>query len=206
MNSHTGGLNPNKYILLWPFPIPDVIQILFTTIFIDTNQLIKYICKYLTRTDTLNLIIPLNALGCLFNDQIDKFPQVIRIDVRVQSCFHLPYDNITCWTIKDLLKLWDRFVAEERLFYAHSTNEQIKTAINDMIETYIEMERSRIVSPRVQIARQLSNKILHGFSAKNLNEFQLSHLCSCCKLIYRAPYELHCGHRQCAVCANVQKR
>ena len=47
----------------------------------------------------------------------------------------------------------------------------------------------------------LSSK--HGFLIKNINQMNQCYVCQSCRLIFREPCQLLCGHRQCQTCLSV---
>jgi hypothetical protein len=46
----------------------------------------------------------------------------------------------------------------------------------------------------------------HGFVIKNIDEIDQRFICQSCKLVFREPYQLVCGHRKCQSCINVQNK
>jgi hypothetical protein len=59
MDSKTAESRANKRLLIWRWPILPEVQVLFTMVFMNTAELVKYITEVLNETDTFHLVIPL---------------------------------------------------------------------------------------------------------------------------------------------------
>jgi hypothetical protein len=90
MATCSNAIHVTKRLLVWAMPIPDPVAVLFAMVFVNLYELVKYITKDITKTDTFHLIIPLDCLEDLLNDPVYKFPQVRRIDV-----YHDDMDDLT---------------------------------------------------------------------------------------------------------------
>jgi len=203
MTTSTGELHLNKYLLVWSrsTSIPDEVRALFTMVFMNIYGLVNYVSKVLTKTDTFHLIIPLNCLGVLLKDPVYQFPQVIRIDVicdstsdlkRVEPWFAFGFEKIKFCTITDLLT-------------SDSIDRNTKNAIISLMESDILAKKSDISIRRSQIRKQSASTSLYGFPVKNMVDFTPCFLCRSCELVQQL-YKLECGHQQCKICVNTQKK
>ena len=215
MTSHTGELNSKKYILAWPFRVPAVIRALFTLVFLDAFHLIEYMRRYMTETDGYYLIIHQDILDHLSIDQINTNAQIIRIDVicdnefeqaRAQRCFSSKCNKIQFWMLHNLSELYDQFLDEQELSYSNFMYDQIQAGIRVIVQTWCPLKQLYICSQRSQIAQRLPSTVLHGYSVGNFNEFDSSHICPSCRLIYSSHDQLRCRHNRCRVCIKVQQR
>jgi hypothetical protein len=215
MPADTGEAPENKDLLVWPMPITNEVRGLFTMVFAEVFGLINYICQFLTKTNSFNLIIPLNCLGQLIKDRIHQFPQVVRIDVicdsirdlkQIKPWFAFGFEKIKFYTIDNVSSLWDIALHRRALITSSSINEVIKNAIISMIQARISAKRSDISSHRFQIVKQFVNTILHSFPVKNINNFASCYICPSCKFVYGRACRLECEHQQCAVCVQIQKK
>lgn len=215
MTSRTGELNSKKYLLAWPFPVPIVIQTLFTMVFLNAFHLTEYMHRYLTGTNEYYLIIYQDVLDYLSIDQINANAQIIRIHVicddgsektRAQRYFCSKCNKIQFWMLDNLSELYDQFVNEQELCYSNSMYNQIQVGIYLIVQTWCTSKKQYISSQRSQIAQRLPNTVLHGYSVDNLNQFHPSHICPSCQLIYSSDDQLRCRHGRCRVCIKVQQR
>jgi hypothetical protein len=204
MATSTGELDVNKYLLVWSWStfIPGEVRALFTMVFMNIRELTNYVSKVLTKTDTFHLIIPLNCLGDLLKDPVYQFQQVIDIYVicdsisdlkRIEPLFVSGFEKIKLCTITDLLT-------------SNSIDENTKNVITSLIESHILAKQPDISIHRSQIRKQSTSTSLYGFPVKNMVDFASCFLCSSCKLVYPELYKLECGHQQCKICVNTQKR
>ena len=81
MAATTNRIYIKSHLLVWARPIPNRIKDLFTMVFSNLPELIKYVSEHIAQTDEFHLIIPLVCLKFLLNDPIYQFPQVQHIDV-----------------------------------------------------------------------------------------------------------------------------
>jgi len=215
MATSTGELNPNKLLLVRPTPIPDNVRAAFTMVFINIFGLINYVYEVLPKTDTFHLIIPLDCFEVLLNDAIYNFRQMVRIDIicdstrdlkRMKHRFGSGCEKLQFYTLNSLLKsLWKPDI-DRALVSSDSIDENAISNIISFIEDRISAKRSNIFIRRCQILKQFSSKSLYGLPAKIINALDPDIRCPSCELVYQQPWKLECGHRQCEVCVNIQKR
>lgn len=204
MISTTGDLHIERRLLVWSMPIRNEVHALFTMIFLDVFQLIDYICKVLTNTDTFHLIVPLNCFENLFKNSAYLFPQVVHIDV-------------ICDGISDVRRARHRYSGCEKvqfhmiydllgIFGEVELHESMKDSIISLIEDRIAAKQSDTSIRRSQILTQFACTSLYGFPVKNNLDFAPCFICPCCELVYRQVYQLECKHHHCQVCINIQKK
>lgn len=215
MPCHTGELNSKKYLLASPFPVPAVIQTVFTMVFFDAFHLIEYMHRHMTETTGYYLIIHQDVFDYLLIDQINANDKIIRIYVicddmseqeGTQRCLSSKCNKIQLWTLDNLPKLFDRFVNEQALCYSDLMYNRIQAGIHVIIQTWCICKQMYISNQRVQIAQRLPSIVVHGYSVDNSDQFDWSDICPSCHLIYNPNDQLRCRHRTCRVCFQVQKR
>jgi hypothetical protein len=212
MATCSSGIDITKVLLLWPMPIADRVAVLFTMVFVNLPQMIKYISEDITKTDTFHLIIPLDCLEDLMNDPVYKFPQVRRIDIyydetddlaEIQHRFNLKCGRLQFGSVHDLPRRLESIEFDNALVSSDQIDRNTIYAIISSIKDRITAKRS-ITS--VRRLKEFTPNFIHGFPAKNINEMDPCFICPSCKLIFQQPYQLECRHRKCKVCVNVQKR
>jgi hypothetical protein len=212
MDIKTAESRANKRLLIWPWPILPEVQVLFTMVFMNIVELVKYITEVLSETDTFHLVIQLGCFNDLKDDLIYRFPQVTRIHVICNTVrnvkwakrrFPSEHEKLQFCTIYDLLRSWKRAEVDRALGSSNSIDQRTIDAIISSIEASVTAKRSDIFTRRSQIiVRELASTKLYGFPAKNISDFNP---CSSCKLFYGQVCLLKCEHKQCEVCVNIQK-
>jgi hypothetical protein len=207
----------NKRLLLWPTvaTVPDEIRALFTMIFTDIFDLIKYIYKVLAKTDTFHLIVPFDCLQVLLNDAMCKFPQVVLIDVVYENaselgqmtfCYEAGLEKLKLCLIKNLSKIWDQVILVERLVISEEMDRSIKKAINSMIAARIASKALALQACHSRIRKRCSFTSLHGFPVQNSLASISDYTCPSCQLLYVQPYQLECGHQLCQACVHTKQK
>jgi hypothetical protein len=212
MATCSSGIDITKVLLLWPMPIADRVAGLFTMVFVNLPQMIKYISEDITKTDTFHLIIPLDCLEDLMNDPVYKFPQVRRIDIYYDETDDLAETqrrvNLNCGRLHfcsahDLPRRLERIEFNNALVSSDPIDRNTIYAIISSIKDRITAKRSITLVNRL---KQFTPTFIHGFPVKNINKIDPCFICPSCKLLFQQPYQLECRHRKCKVCLNIQKR
>ena len=173
----------NKLLLVWSTFIPEEARASFTMIFTCINDLIDYITKDLTKTDTYHLIIPFHLLQQLLNDPIYRFPQVRHIDViyvglndrkNIQRNFKDKHEKLQFWSMREVLQ---RLESTELDIALMSSNPRAMNAIISTIEDRLAAKRSTDFNYRSQVLKRFAPTSLHGLPVKNINDFSPHFIC-----------------------------
>jgi hypothetical protein len=175
--------------------------------------LLRYVCQVLPKTDTFNLIVPLNCLGDLLKDRVYEFPQIVHIDIicdsirdlqQIETWFQYGFEKLKFWVIDDLLKLWEEAKLNRTLILTDSIDTNITNAIGSLKKAYISAKHPDIYLRRSHIQKQFASTSLHGFPVENSTNFPSCCICPSCKLVYGQPHQLECGHRLCHICVKTR--
>jgi hypothetical protein len=202
-----------KILLLWPESNTKNIPFPVTKLFRHLLPLNQYVCKNIIVTDIYLLIIPHADLNDLLNDPVSKFPQVQVIYVYYENNKSYEQDQINYQNRCSKL----RFCHERDL-----PKELDKPKIDNAVDPSRPIDRAAINSFASSVTQRLSAKrpsiadrhfpaetssnsvlLLHGFSVKNIEQIDSRFICATCKLIFREPYQLACGHRTCQTCIHL---
>ncbi|CAF1201287.1 unnamed protein product [Rotaria sordida] len=214
MTATTSRIYEKKFLAVWATPIPDRVKALFTEVFINVSELVKYVSKDITKTDIFHLVIPLNCLMDLLNDPIYKFPQVVHIDViydgiydlkKIQRRFNFEPEKIKFHTINELLRQLEKVELDRTLVSSGPIDRSTIDAIISIIEDRVRAKQQATFNRLSSFLKQCASTSLHGLPAKNINDIAPYFICSSCKFIYLQLYLLECGHQQCKVCVNIRK-
>ncbi|CAF1151459.1 unnamed protein product [Rotaria sordida] len=206
MTATTSRIYKKKFLAVWATPIPDRVKALFTEIFINVSELVKYVSKDITKTDIFHLVIPLNCLMDLLNDPIYKFPQVVHIDViydgindlkKIQRRFNFEPEKIKFHTINELLRQLEKVELDRTLVSSGPIDRSTIDAIISIIEDRVRAKQQATFNRLSSFLKQCAFTSLHGLPAKNINDIAPYFICSSCKFIYLQLYQLECGHQQC---------
>jgi len=213
----SGEIQIIKPLLVWPMPISDKVGDLFTMVSVNLSELLKYVSKEITKTDTFHLIIPLDYFEDLMNDPVHEFSQVQHIDVyydhiddleQIQSRFNLKkFEKVHFCSVHNLLQRFINIALDNALFSSDSIDRNTIHAIISAIKDHISAKRFITPARHSQVLKKFSSNFLHGFPVKNINEINPRFFCPSCELqVFQQLYQLECGHRTCIVCLNIQKR
>ncbi|CAF3007622.1 unnamed protein product [Rotaria sp. Silwood2] len=189
-------------------PIPDDVKALFTMVFVNISELIKYVSENITKTDTFHLIIPLDCLEYLMDDPIYKFPQVLQIDViydgfnelkRIRRRFQSKCEKVEFYTIYDLLRQFEKVELDKTLVSSNSIDRSTINAILSIIQHRLHLKKLGMFNHLSPFLKQCTPTPLYGLPAKNIKDFAPCFICPSCKLIYEQLYRLECEHQQCKV-------
>ncbi|CAF4278972.1 unnamed protein product, partial [Rotaria sordida] len=79
--------------------------------------------------------------------------------------------------------------------------EILNDAVSSM-EQRISTKRSNTASWHSSKSKWLPTTTTHDYSVKNIEEIPSHFICPYCKLVFREPYPLVCGHQACQSCIN----
>jgi len=205
----------NKLLLMWPVPIPDRLRALCADVFLNMSELIQYLSRDLTKTDTFHLIIPVDCFEQLRNDPVYEFRQVEHIElicdnIHDLNCIKRHFTSTRgieqFRTMQDLLKLLMKAAFNEVLSSSGPIDQSMINDIVSLIETRLRAKKTAVLARFFPVHNQFTSIFLHGLPVKNTHNFIPSSTCASCMLVYRQPYQLGCGHHQCGGCINIQKR
>jgi len=205
--------NSQKILLVWRKPISETKAFSVTGSFKDLLALNQYVCQTITTTDIFLLIIPHIDLEDLLNDPVYKFSQVKVIYVYYdnnesfepdQAYYENRYTKLRFCYERDLAKELDKPKIDNAV---HRSGTIDRTAINSFASSVTQRVSAKRPSTtgRHSTAQKVCSSVsLHGFSVKNIEQIDQRFICPICKLIFREPHQLVCGHRTCQSCINVE--
>ncbi|CAF3847085.1 unnamed protein product [Rotaria sp. Silwood1] len=145
----------------------------------------------------------------------DSIPRLMPVEISVyddndddfefdQNFYQSKYKNIRFRRLRISKKKFDNGNANEAIIFNNN-----RTNLNLQVSSIEENHSFQPLIPYNHSFRILQRSVLfpkNGFFVKNIEDIDQCFICPSCRLIFRDPYRLHCGHRQCQSCINLQHR
>ncbi|CAF3439554.1 unnamed protein product [Rotaria sp. Silwood2] len=160
--------------------------------------MIDYVYKNISQVDKFLLIAPGDILKILLDYPIYLFPQVIYVYAYYDNANNLERDKNFYQKEYPKIKFVHERNAETQIFE--------KLMVNHAISSLRLIERETLNSVVSSMEQRISTKRSNAASCHSKKPKILSVatdcICPYCKLIFREPYQLNCGHRCCESCIN----
>ncbi|CAF4791113.1 unnamed protein product, partial [Rotaria sp. Silwood1] len=167
----------------------------------DTRLLIKLV------------VVSSDALKILLNDQIYDFPQVELIYVyydndsdfeRDKNAYQIKYSKIQFIHERKVeTQIVEGIMADHAISPSRPIEHETIHDVASSIEQRIIAKRSNTNSRHSPEPKRLSMITTHDYFVNNIKEIPSIYMCPFCKLIFRDPYQLNCGHHACESCINL---
>ena len=204
-----------KLLLVWAISVPDTIKILFSTVFVNVSDLLRYVWANVTSNETFRCIIPLDGLKKLIEDPAYKLPQVARIDVysdnrkhlqKMQRYFNSKSKKLYFSSTYNLLRELESVMCNKALVSSNKVDRNAISTIISAIENRLSDKQRSISDRRSEILKEFSNTFLYGLPVKNITNSPLHFTCSSCELVCEVLRKLKCSHQHCRLCVSIRYR
>ena len=210
------AIKSNQNLLLWKKPMTATIQSNFPIFFIKYLELIKYLTEKISITDaTFNVIIPGNKLEKLLNDPVYYFHQVRHVGVfyndmkeleEHQRLFQDKYIKLNFYLEEKLPVLSTIEKTNNALDTVKEIDEKAIKNIASSIKQQVSVKQRKPESNHSTTPKELMSWPRGGYPVKDIEQIDSRLKCADCKLIFRKPYQLCCGHRICQSCVKMENR
>ncbi|CAF4506924.1 unnamed protein product [Rotaria sp. Silwood2] len=204
--------NLTEVLMLWSKPVTQNIRSLPAILFVNIVTLINHLCKNITKINKFVLVISGDVLKILLDDKIHDFPQVEVIYVyydnesnleQDKNDYQTKYPKIQFIYEKDVeTQIAEKIIVDHAISSPKSIERETIYGVASTIEQRISAKRSNTNSRHSLESKRLSIMKTHDNSVKNISQIPCTYICPVCKLIFRDPYQLNCGHRCCESCIN----
>ncbi|CAF4886867.1 unnamed protein product [Rotaria sp. Silwood1] len=205
--------NLTKVLVLWSKPMTQNIISSSAIFFVHLVPLINHLCKNITKVDKFILVVSSDALKILLNDQIYDFPQVELIYVyydndsdfeRDKNAYQIKYSKIQFIHERKVeTQIVEGIMADHAISPSRPIEHETIHDVASSIEQRIIAKRSNTNSRHSPEPKRLSMITTHDYFVNNIKEIPSIYMCPFCKLIFRDPYQLNCGHHACESCINL---
>ncbi|CAF2800088.1 unnamed protein product [Rotaria sp. Silwood2] len=199
--------NLTEVLMLWSKPVTQNIRSLPAILFVNIVTLINHLCTNITKINKFVLVISGDVLKILLDDKIHDFPQVEVIYVyydnesnleQDKNDYQTKYPKIQFIYEKDVERqIAEKIIVDHAISSPKSIERETIYGVASTIEQRISAKRSNTNSRHSLESKRLSIMKTHDNSVKNISQIPCTYICPVCKLIFRDPYQLNCGHRCC---------
>jgi hypothetical protein len=183
--------------------------------FMNLIDLIQHVSKKITTTEKFILVVPGDDLEDFLNSSIYAFPQIRFVYVyynhshelkQHKDRFEKQYPKLRFYHEDELPIQLDKTKIDNIIDGSNPIDTLEIKSLAGTIAQRVSTKRSRTGLRRSPASSRLISTPIHGSSGENIEQIQSKYMCPSCKLVFREPFQLVCGHRICQPCINVEHR